>query len=122
MNVGFPLRFDLSGRTATADMDRHVRDLIEQVLFTAPGERVNRPTFGSGVMQLVFAPNSDELAATTQYLVQSALQQWLGDSVLIDDVRVDAVDAALQITVVYTIRVTQQQQAVRFARPVGTAS
>lgn len=116
MDVAFPYRFDLAGRTAAADLDRHVRDLIEQVLFTAPGERVNRPTFGSGVMQLVFAPNSEELAATTQYLVQGALQQWLGDRIEVDQVVVHAVESTLEVTVVYTVRVTRQQQSVRFAR------
>ena len=116
MDVGFPYRFDLAGRTAPADLDRHIRDLIEQVLFTAPGERVNRPTFGSGVMQLVFAPNSEELAATTQFLVQGALQQWLGDRIEVDQVAVQAVESTLEVTVVYTVRLTRQQQAVRFAR------
>ena len=66
--------------------DDHIRDLIEQVLFTAPGERVNRPNFGSGLLQLVFAPNSDELAAATQFLVQGALQQWLGDLIQVEGV------------------------------------
>ena len=79
MDIDFPFHFDGRGRTAEAATDEHVRDLIEQVLFTSPGERVNRPTFGSGLMQLVFAPNSDELATATQFLVQAALQQWLGD-------------------------------------------
>jgi phage baseplate assembly protein W len=116
MDAGFPYRFDLAGRTATADLDRHVRDLIEQVLFTAPGERVNRPTFGSGVMQLVFAPNSEELAATTQFIVQGALQQWLGDRIEVDQVAVQAEESTLEVTVVYTVRLTRQQQAVRFAR------
>ena len=52
--------------------------MIEQVLFTMPGERVNRPDFGSGVMQLVFAPASDEMATAAEFLVRGNLQQWLG--------------------------------------------
>ena len=76
MNIDFPYQFDHRGRTAATDYENHIRDMIEQVLFTSPGERVNRPTFGSGLLQLVFAPNSDELAGTTQFLVQSALQEW----------------------------------------------
>ena len=79
MNIDFPYHFDARGRTAEVDYDAHICDLIEQVLFTAPGERVNRPDFGSGLLRLVFAPNSSELAATTQYLVQGSLQQYLGD-------------------------------------------
>src|SRR5215510_8620224 len=98
-NLDYPYHFDGSGRTAETDGDAHIRDLIEQVLFTAPGERVNRPDFGSGLMQLVFAPNSDELAATTQFLAQGALQQWLGDLIEIESVQVQAVDATLTVTV-----------------------
>ncbi|HYJ93736.1 MAG TPA: GPW/gp25 family protein, partial [Vicinamibacterales bacterium] len=63
MTLDYPYRFDRSGWTATTGDEDHIRDLIEQVLFTAPGERVNRPTFGSGVLRLVFAPNSDTLAS-----------------------------------------------------------
>ena len=79
MEIDFPFYIDRGGRTATTDEGDHLRDLIEQVLFTTPGERVNRPDFGSGLLQLVFAPNSDELAATLQFTVQASLQQWLGD-------------------------------------------
>src|SRR5689334_8543463 len=106
MNVDFPLRFDGRGRTAEADRDHHIRDMIEQLLFTAPGERVNRPTFGSGVLQLVFAPNSDALAAGTQLSVQAALQEWLGDLVEVNEVRVEASDATLRLEVRYIVRRT----------------
>jgi phage baseplate assembly protein W len=116
MNVDFPLQFDDRGRTAEADEDAHIRDLIEQLLFTAPGERVNRPDFGSGLMQLVFAPNSAELAAATQFLVQGALQQWLGDLIQVDAVEVENEDASLRVGVQYTVRRTQQQKTARFVR------
>ena len=72
MNTVFPYQFDARGRTAEADDERHIRDLIEQLLFTAPGERVNRPTFGSGLLQLVFAPNSPELAAATTLFARAS--------------------------------------------------
>src|SRR5713226_3852826 len=110
MNLDFPFHFDDRGHTAEVDNDGHIRDLIEQVLFTAPGERVNRPTFGSGLLQLVFAPNSDALAATTQTTVQGALQQWLGDVIQVQAVDVQNDDATLRITVQYIVRRTQQQQ------------
>lgn len=116
MNVDFPFHFDGRGRTADVDVDGHIRDLIEQVLFTAPGERVNRPTFGSGLLRLVFAPNSDELAAATQFLVQGALQQWLGDLIQVDEVQVASQDATLRVVVQYTVRRTQQQQVAQFTR------
>jgi phage baseplate assembly protein W len=118
MNVDFPYRIDGRGRTAATTYEDHVRDLVEAVLFTSPGERVNRPSFGSGLLQMVFAPNSDELAATTQYIVQGALQQWLGDLIQVNEVIVTAEDAILQVTVRYTLRSTQQSQTAQFQRQV----
>lgn len=103
MNLDFPYSFDRSGRSAETDEAGYVRDLIEQVLFTAPGERVMRPDFGSGVAQLVFALNSIEVAGATQALVQSALQRWLGDRIAVLEVRVESVDAQLQVTVRYQL-------------------
>lgn len=116
MQIKFPLQFDARGRTAETEADRHIRDMIEQVLFTSPGERVNRPTFGSGLMQLVFQPNSDELATTTQFLVQGALQQWLGDIIEVNAVQVQHEDATLQIIIAYTVRRTQQRFVAQFSR------
>jgi uncharacterized protein len=115
MNVAFPFHFDGRGRTAEAGHDEHIRQMIEQVLFTSPGERVNRPTFGCGLAQLVFAPNSDELAAATQYLVQGALQQWLGDLIQVEDVLVESDDSTLRVAVQYVVRRTQQREVARFA-------
>ncbi len=115
-NLDYPYHFDGRGRTASTGDDAHIRDLIEQVLFTAPGERVNRPDFGSGLMQLVFAPNSDELATATQYLVQGNLQQWLGDLIQLEGVQVENIDATLRVTVQYVVRRTQQRQVAQFTR------
>lgn len=116
MTIKYPLQFDHRGRTAQTGREEHIRDLIEQVLFTAPGERVNRPDFGSGLMQLVFAPNESELATATEFLVQGALQRWLGDLIQVQDVRVEAIDAALKVTVSYTLLRTQQRQVAEFTR------
>lgn len=117
MNIDYPYRFDGRGRTAETGDNEHIRDLIEQVLFTAPGERVNRPNFGSGLLRLVFAPNSEELAAATQFLVQGSLQQWLGDLIEVHDVKVVNDDSALVVTVQYTVRRTLEEQTARFTRP-----
>ncbi len=114
-NVDYPFHFDSRGRTATTDYEEHIRDLIEQVLFTAPGERVNRPNFGSGLLQLVFASASDELAAATQFLVQGALQEWLGDLIELGDVTVAAEDSSLRVTVEYTVRRTQAREVAEFS-------
>jgi phage baseplate assembly protein W len=114
--VDYPFRFDSRGRTADTTADDHIRDMIEQVLFTSPGERVNRPTFGCGLNQLVFAPNSPELAAATQFLVQGALQQWLGDLIVVDSVQVISNDATLSVTISYVDRRTQTKQTAVFAQ------
>jgi len=116
MNVDFPYHVDPRGRTAEADRDGHIRDMIEQALFTAPGERVNRPDFGTGLMQLVFAPNSDEVAATLQLLVRGALQQWLGDKIRVDEVLSESRDATLSVTVRYTVLLTQEAATAQFTR------
>jgi phage baseplate assembly protein W len=117
--VDFPYHLDVQGRSARTDPDDHVRDLIEQVLFTAPGERVNRPTFGTGLRQLVFAPADDELAAATQFLVQGALQQWLGDRITVEEVRAEAGDGDLRVAVRYRIKRTDERRVERFVAPSG---
>jgi phage baseplate assembly protein W len=119
MNLAYPYRFSTLGRTARTSDEIHIRDLIEQVLFTAPGERVMRPDFGSGVAQLVFAPNSIELAGVTQMLVQGALQQWLGDLIAVQAVEVEADEATLNVTISYLIRSTSQSQVHTFQRATG---
>lgn len=116
MQIDFPFHIGPDGRTAGTSDDEHLRDLIEQVLFTSPGERVNRPTFGTGLLQLVFAPNDEALAAATQLTVQGALQQWLGDRIQVTGVGVDSGDSTLTVTVTYVVRRTQQPQTATFTR------
>lgn len=118
MDVAYPIHLDAGGRTATASRADHIRELIEQVLFTTPGERVNRPTFGSGLMQMVFSPNSTELTTATQFLVQGALQQWLADLIVVRNVDVQSQDAVITVVVDYVIRETQQPQVGRFVKAV----
>ena len=118
-NLRYPYQFDGSGRTAEAGEEAFIRGLIEQVLFTSPGERVMRPEFGSGVMQLVFAPNSAELSATTRFMVQAALQQYLGNLISLESVETESLDATLRVTVRYTIRRTGTVQVAEFAREGG---
>ena len=115
MNVKYPFQFDNSGHTAQTDDNNHIREMIEQVLFTIPGERVNRPTFGTNLMQLVFQPNSNELSATTQFMVQGALQQWLGDLIAVSDVQVVNQDSTILVTIAYTVRSTQQSYITQFS-------
>ncbi len=115
----FAYHVDGRGRTATTGADDHLRDLIEQVLFTAPGERVMRPDFGSGLLGLVFEPGGPELVATTQHLVQGALQQELGHLIAVDSVEVSQDDGALTVSVSYVALRTQERTAATFSRSVA---
>ncbi len=118
MDIDFPLHVDGRGRTAGAALDAHVLDMIEQLIFTNHGERVNRPDFGSGAMQLVFAPNSPELAATVQFTLQAALQMWLGDVIDITGLGVRADDARLDIDIGYVLKASGQSGRTTFSRNV----
>jgi Bacteriophage baseplate protein W len=119
MLVEYPYHFDGRQRTAEAKPEAHVRQLIEQLLFTQPGERVNRPDFGSGVMQLVFAAASPEVAATAEFLIRGCLQQFLADRIAVSNVSVVAVEARLEITIDYIILATGEVATATFKREVG---
>jgi phage baseplate assembly protein W len=116
MDIDFPFDIDSRGGTALTGQDDHIRDMIEQLIFTSPGERVNRPDFGSGVLQLIFAPNSPELAATVRFTLQAALQRWLGDVIQVNDLRVGATDAELRIELDYVVRKSGQALSASFVR------
>lgn len=118
MNIDYPFRIDGRGRTGTVDYEEHIRDMIEQILFTMPGERVNLPDFGCGIMELVFDPNSVGLASSTQFRVQGALQQYIGDDILVQDVNVESDEAQLTITVQYVLRETQEIKSEKFYKEV----
>ncbi|NGO13555.1 GPW/gp25 family protein [Streptomyces sp. HC44] len=105
-DIAFPFRADRRGRTAHAGRDEHVRDLIEQVLFTSPGERVMRPDFGCGLLDLVFAPNSPELTSTLELSVQASLQRWLGDLIDVEALDVVSEDNVVRVYLSYAVRAT----------------
>lgn len=119
MNIDFPFHFDGRGRTAPADDADHVRDMIEQLLFTSPGERVNRPDFGSGLLQMVFAPNSTELSAALQFTTQAEVQRYMGDLIDLQTLEVKAEDATLTVIVKYVIRATKTAQLQSFTRSLA---
>ena len=114
--IDFPYQISPQGRTASTRYADHIRDLIELVLFTNPGERVHRPNFGSGLMQLIFAPNSAELATATEFTVQANLQQWLGELIKVESVQVESEESSLHIQVHYILRQTQQPQTAEFTK------
>jgi phage baseplate assembly protein W len=115
--LAFPFSIDGGGRTASNGENDHIRDMIEQVLFTNPGERVNRPDFGCGLKRLLFMPNSQPLAAATQVLVKSALQKWLENEIQVEDVEVESQDSQLIVKVTYSNRTDGQRRVDLFTGP-----
>ncbi len=115
-HIDYPYGFDHRGRTAQTSYHGYVRDLIEQVLFTSPGERVNRPDFGSGLLQIVFDPNSSELAEAVKYTVRAALDHWLGTLIEVEDLKVTSVESTLGLVLSYTIKGTEQRYTDTFER------
>ncbi len=116
MNIDFPFHFDGRGQTAATDDNDHIRDMIKQLLFTSPGERVNRPDFGSGLLQMVFAPNSPEMAAALQYTTQAALQRYMGDLVDLQSLEVTSQDSSLRVVVKYVVKSTGDARTENFIR------
>jgi phage baseplate assembly protein W len=116
MNIAFPLHFDERGRTADRSDSDHIRDMIELVLFTNPGERVNRPDFGSGLLQLIFAANSPEVAAALQFALQAALDRWLGDVIEVRGLEVTSEDSRLTVDITYAVRRTGEVVETSFER------
>lgn len=115
-DVAFPLTVDSRGRTAAAGTARHIADLVEAVLFTAPGERVNRPDFGAGLAQLLFAPVDESVVSAAELQARSGLQRWLGEAIEVEDLAVELGDAAVRVTVRYRLRTSGDTAAVTFER------
>jgi uncharacterized protein len=115
IEIAFPFRIDGRGLIANAAYDAHVRQMIEQVLFTTPGERVNRPDFGCRLAGLVFSSANSGGASAAQAMIQAALQRWLGDVIKVESVVVDAEEAVLTVTVQYVIIQTQERRTATFA-------
>lgn len=103
MQIDFPYHFDGRQRSSDTSEADHIRDLIEQILFTSPGERVNRPDFGAGIYRLLFAPVSAEQAATTEFVIRGALQQHLGRRIEVTGITAEAIDAAIHLTIAYRL-------------------
>ncbi|MBV8299835.1 MAG: GPW/gp25 family protein [Candidatus Eremiobacteraeota bacterium] len=113
--LDYPYGVSGSGTPNTTPPDDHLRDLILQVLFTNPGERVFLPDFGAGVSQLVFAPNSDALRVTAQFLISTNLQHWLGDRINVDQVTVTSdpgFENVVTIEISYTVKATLERRTL----------
>jgi phage baseplate assembly protein W len=112
----FPYRIGSDGVTADVGREDHIRDMIEQVLFTRKGERVNRPDFGASVGDLLFNENAPEMAAAVQHMVQSALQNWLAGVIEIRGVDARSEASMLTVTVWYRILDETTERSVTLTR------
>jgi phage baseplate assembly protein W len=122
VNIDHPFHFDSLGRTAGTSWEDHVRDMLEQLLFTDPGERVNRPDFGTGARALLFRPNSPELAAAVRFTLQASLGRWFSDALEVQDLSADADDASLRITIAYRLRNESVVRETTLSRPLEVQS
>jgi phage baseplate assembly protein W len=110
--IHYPFALDTGlGRLAQeTDYPAHVEQLMRQVLFTNPGERINRPDFGCGIRRMVFAPNSEASASLTQVTVYQALEKWLGNLIEVDRVEVRAVEEVLEVKIAYFLKARQERR------------
>ncbi len=111
-HIHYPFAIDSESGTVAAEdhWDEYVRQLIRQVLFTSPGERVNRPDFGCGVRRMVFMPLSSATANLAKVTLVQALEKWLGAVIAVDQVEIEAKEATLDIKMAYTVRARGQQK------------
>lgn len=110
---GFPFKVNEAGNITASGGDEAIRGKIIQVLFTAPGDRVNLPEFGCGLFNLVFEPNNVVLADAMEFTVGQALTRWLRDEIIVDAVSVEAEQEKAAIEIVYTKREDLSRQMVR---------
>jgi Bacteriophage baseplate protein W len=114
-DYAFPFRIDpASGQAAQSPYGRHVNEMIRQILLTTPGERADLPEFGCGLRQLLFAPNSDALQATTRLMIEQALSRWLAGQIQVVNVTVTdgpgGDQSQLLVLIEYVLLETQSQQ------------
>jgi hypothetical protein len=114
IEVGFPLTINSYGRVSDPDYELHVEQMIELLLFTAPGERVNRPDFGCGLLRLIMGPDTEAVASATEYLVRIALQKWLGEVLAVRQVEVTPGDGTLRVKIAYVLLIDQRLRVAVF--------
>jgi len=112
-SFGFPFAVDAAGHVSANGGDEAIRGRIIQVLFTAPGERVNMPTFGCGLFNLVFEPNNSILASAMEFTVGQALTRWLADDIVVNGVDVKSEEETITIEIAYTRKTDLSKKLVR---------
>src|SRR6266487_1875795 len=118
-DYAFPFRIDsTSHQAAQTPYESHVEQMIRQVLLTSPGERADLPEFGCGLRQLIFAPHSEALDATTRLIVQEALERWLAGQIIVREITVltpeeTGDEAQLAIRIEYELVETRTPDSVQ---------
>lgn len=112
----YPFTIGHDGKIDITNEEDHIRDMIEQCLFTSPGERVDLLEFGCGLRDIIFSPNSEILAAITRITVTTTLQKWLGTIIRVNDVQVTSIEEKLHINISYTIIRTREKDQLEFIR------
>ena len=108
-HLNFPFKIGDQGSVAVTDTDSHIRQEIEQILFTNPGERVNLPEFGCGIRNLVFAGNDPTIATTAQFIISQSLQRWLGDKINVELVNVKNEEETLLVEIIFSRKDTSER-------------
>lgn len=119
-SIRYPFGIDqgLGTLSEESNYSLHVEQLMRQVLFTNPGERINRPDFGCGIPRMVFAPNSDVSANLAQVMINQALEKWLGSLIEVREVKAVNNEEKLEITIAYIIRARQERRYLNLEIPL----
>jgi phage baseplate assembly protein W len=121
--LAFPFRPAASGRSAVVEDGGadHVRQMLELLILTIPGERVMRPNLGSPTLQMLFSPGAGAAAAALQATLAATITQQLGPYLELQalDVQFDEAEAALNITVDYWLRETLTPGRLTLERRLG---
>lgn len=111
-SIHYPIAVDgaLGRLQEELDYPEHVDQLIRQVLFTSPGERINRTDFGCGLKRMIFAPNSEVSASLAQVIIFESLKRWLDPLITVNDVKANAINEVLEIRIVYLLKARQERR------------
>jgi len=111
-SIAYPIAIDVPlGRLAEeTDYAAHVDQLIRQLLFTSPGERINLPEFGCGIKRMVFAPNSEATASLVQVIIFESMKRWLDPVLSVTDVKATAMEERLEIRIAYILKARQERR------------
>ncbi|WP_437277757.1 GPW/gp25 family protein [Sorangium sp. So ce375] len=121
--IGWPLLPlpDAKGRLRYPTLEESVREMIEVILRTRPGEQLMRPDFGAGLDRFLHEPNTTDTRRRIRELVAASIARW-ESRVLLDRVEVDEVagrPSHVRVDIAYRLRRTGVPQKVGFTMELG---